>query len=381
MIYFDNAASTWPKPETVYKAVDYCMRNKGANPGRSGHHMALMAGQVILEARERVAQLFNIPSSSQIVFTSNATEALNLGIKGLLKTGDHVITSSFEHNSVTRPLETLRSNGIEITKLPPSERECILPIQVEEAIQKNTRLIVLSHASNVTGVINPIREIGKIARVRGVLFMIDAAQTAGSFPIDVQAMSIDMLAFSGHKGLLGPQGTGGLYIGEDVHLIPLKEGGTGGNSELPNQPDICPDRYESGTLNTPGIAGLAAGIKFILQESIEQIRDKERLLTERLLRGLEEIPGVIVYGPHHSVERAPVVSINITGKDPSEVSFMLDKIFNIATRSGLHCAPDAHRTLGTFGKGTVRLSLGYFNTLEEVDRCLEALSYVDKNCI
>lgn len=376
LIYLDNAATTWPKPEAVYQAVDQCMRKKGANPGRSGHHMSLMAGRIVFETRELIAQLFNIADPYQVIFTSNATEALNLGIKGLLKSGDHVITSSFEHNSVARPLERMRTQGIEVTKLPASVSQGVLPAQVEEAIQSNTRLIVLSHASNVTGVINPIREIGKIAKSRGIVFMVDSAQTAGTFSIDVQAMGIDLLAFAGHKGLLGPQGTGGLYIREGLNLIPLKEGGTGGNSELPIQPEICPDRYESGTLNTPGIAGLGAGIKFIFQESLVKIRDKERILTERLLRGLEGIPGVILYGPPRGIERAPVISLNIEGKEPSEVSFLLDKMSEIETRPGLHCAPDAHRTLGTFIQGTVRLSLGYFNTSEEVDQCLEAIGSI-----
>lgn len=376
MIYFDNAATTWPKPEAVYQAVDQCMRKKGANPGRSGHRMALMAGQIVFETRELIAQLFNIMNPAQVIFTSNATEALNLGIKGLLKPGDHVITSSFEHNAVARPLERLRSQGVEVTKLLSSVNEGVLPMQVEEAIQSNTRLIVLGHASNVTGVINPIREVGKIAQDKGIVFMVDSAQTAGTFPLDVQAMGIDLLAFPGHKGLLGAQGIGGLYIREDLGLIPLLEGGTGGNSESLTQPEIYPDRYESGTLNTPGIAGLGAGIQFILQEGLEKIRTKERMLTERLWMGLEKIPGVILYGPSLPIERAPVISINIEGKEPSDVSFLLDKMFDIATRPGLHCAPDAHQTLGTFKQGTVRLSLGYFNTTEEVELCLEAISSI-----
>lgn len=381
MIYFDNAATTWPKPEAVYQAVDQCMRKKGANPGRSGHHLDLMAGQIVSETRELVAELFNIPEPDQVIFTLNATEALNLGIKGLLKSGDHVITSSTEHNSVVRPLETLRKNGIEVTKLPTSVNEGVSPSQVEAAIKSNTRLIILNHASNVTGILNPIHQIGKVARDKGVLFMLDSAQTAGSFPIDVQAMGIDMLAFAGHKGLLGPQGSGGLYIRENLQLVPLKEGGTGGNSKSLYQPVICPDRYESGTLNTPGIAGLGAGIRFLLQEGIERIREKERVLVKQLLSGLEMMPWVVVYGPQHHVERAPVISLNIKGKEPTEVSFILDKVFNISTRPGLHCAPDAHRTLGTFKHGTVRLSLGYFNTIDEVDRCLKSISSIGMDLI
>jgi len=381
IIYFDNAATTWPKPEAVYKASDYFMREQGANPGRSGHRMALAAGQIIVEARNLIASLFNIPESSQVIFTLNTTEALNLGIKGLLKPGDHVITSSIEHNSVVRPLETLRNKGVEVTKLATSASCGLLPIQVEEAIKENTKLIILTHASNVTGVINPIREIGKIARARGVLFMVDSAQTAGVFPIDVQAMCIDMLAFAGHKGLLGPQGVGGLYLRSDLQLTPLKEGGTGSHSESPLQPEKSPDRYESGTFNTPGIAGLAAGLLFLSQIGLEQVRAKERMLTERLLSGLALIPKVILYGPPTGTERASVISFNIEGMDPSEVSLIMDQSFEIATRSGLHCAPDAHRSIGTLPKGTVRLSLGYFNTVEEVDKCLEAVTMIVENFI
>jgi len=381
MIYFDNAATTWPKPEAVYKAVDQFMREQGANPGRSGHRMALAAGQIIVDARNLVASLFNIPESSQVIFTLNTTEALNLGIKGLLKPGDHVITSSLEHNSVVRPLETLRNKGVEVTKLPTSATRGLLSMQVEEAIKENTKLIILTHASNVTGVINPIQEIGKIARARGVLFMVDSAQTAGVFPIDVQAMCIDMLAFAGHKGLLGPQGVGGLWLRNDLQLIPLKEGGTGSHSESPLQPEKCPDRYESGTFNTPGIAGLAAGLQFLSQIGIDQIREKERMLTERLLSGLALIARVIVYGPPLGTERASVISFNIEGMDPSEVSLIMDQSFEIATRPGLHCAPDAHRSIGTLPQGTVRLSLGFFNTVEEVDKCLEAITMIVENFI
>lgn len=379
MIYFDNAATTWPKPECVYEAVDQCMRNKGANPSRSGHFMALLAGQIVLDTRVQIAELFNIADPLQVVFTPNATEALNLGLKGVLKPGDHVITSSLEHNAVTRPLEKLRCQGVEVTKLQTSVEEGLIPQQVEGALQKNTKLIVLSHASNVVGVIQPIREIGKIAKEKGVLFMVDSAQTAGSIPIDVQAMGIDLLVFAGHKGLLGPQGTGGLYLRGDLQLDTLKEGGTGANSEDPFQPEESPERYESGTLNTPGIAGLGAGIEFIHKEGIEKIREKESKLTQQLLLGLEKIPGVIIYGPGPSVERAPVVSINLEGREPSEVSYLLDKLYGIASRPGLHCAPDAHQTLGTFKKGTLRLSLGYFNTNQEVEDCLKAIAKISSS--
>ncbi|MCR6546890.1 aminotransferase class V-fold PLP-dependent enzyme [Dehalobacterium formicoaceticum] len=379
MIYFDNAATSWPKPEAVYQAVDQCLRKKGANPSRSGHHMSLMAGQIVWETRSLVAQLFNIPNPERVVFTCNATEGLNLGLKGILHPGDHVITSSLEHNSVTRPLATMEEKGIKVTKLTTSISLGLDPHQVAAAIQSNTRLIILSHASNVTGVLHPIDAIGKLAREKGVLLMVDAAQTAGSFPIDVQAMDIDLLAFTGHKGLLGPQGTGGLYIRDGLSLTPLKEGGTGGNSEPSLQPEACPERYESGTLNTPGLAGLGAGIRFILQIGLAEIREQERVLTERLLGGLESMPNISLFGPELGKDRAPLVSFNIGNKEPGEVSFILDKVFNIAARPGLHCAPDAHRTMGTFPQGTVRLSLGYFNTFEEVDVALEAISAIAAN--
>ena len=279
MIYFDNAATTWPKPESVYEAVDQCLRNKGANPSRSGHFLALLAGQIVFNTRVSLAQLFNIDNPLQVVFTANATMALNMALKGVLKPGDHVLTSSLEHNAVTRPLEILRQQGVEVTKLPTSVTQGLDPEQVESGIKKNTKLIVLSHASNVLGLIQPVAEIGRIAREKGILFLVDSAQTAGSIPIDVQALGIDLLVFAGHKGLLGPQGTGGLYIREDLKLATLIEGGTGANSEDPYQPEESPERYESGTLNTPGIAGLGAGVDFILQEGIDKIRAKEGELT------------------------------------------------------------------------------------------------------
>ncbi|UWG98812.1 aminotransferase class V-fold PLP-dependent enzyme [Dehalobacter sp. DCM] len=373
MIYLDNAATSWPKPEAVYQAVNDCMREKGGNPNRSGHRMAMLADRIVFETRELVAKLFNAPEPSQVIFTLNATEALNLGIKGLLQTADHVITSSFEHNAVIRPLAAIRKKGVWVTKILTESDEGVLPQEVENSIQKNTKMIILQHASNVTGTLNPIEKIGEIAHKNGILFMVDAAQTAGIFPIDVQKMHIDILSFTGHKSLLGIQGVGGLYLRDGILPVPLKEGGTGANSESLFQPSQLPERYESGTLNTPGIAGLGAGIGFLLQTGIENIRKKERDLTEKLLEGLQKIPGVIVYGPKSDVERAPVISFNIKGMEPADVSFMLDRVFDIASRPGLHCAPDAHRTLGTFNYGTVRLSLSVFNTIKEINACLEAI--------
>lgn len=376
MIYLDNAATTWPKPESVYLAVDRAMREWGGNPGRSGHQMSLLAGKVLEETRLLLARLFHAPEPDRIIFTLNATEAINLGLKGILQPGDHVITGSMEHNAVARPVETLKAKGIEVTKVTTSPISGIDPADIEKAIQKNTKMVVLNHASNVTGTINPIGEIGELCRNKGIIFLVDAAQTAGSIPIDVQQMKIDLLAFPGHKGLLGPQGVGGLYISPNVSPLPMKEGGTGSESKSLLQPSLSPDRYESGTPNTPGIAGLGAGVKFILEEGLEKIRERENVLMNRLLKGVQNIPGIIVYGPTINDEKAAVLSINIEGADSLEAAVILDQAFDIAIRAGLHCAPDAHTMLGTLEKGTMRISLGYFNTENDIDSILTALASI-----
>jgi cysteine desulfurase family protein len=376
LIYFDNAATSFPKPEEVYRRVDHILRSVGANPGRSGHRMALEANRVILDARDAIARLFNIEDSSRIVFTSNTTEALNIGIKGFLRPGDHAITSIMEHNSVVRPLKALERIGVETTKVKCSPEGILDPDDVKRAIRPNTRLVVITHASNVTGSINPIAEIGEIAREKGVRFLLDAAQTAGVLPIDVVMDKIDMLACPGHKGLFGLQGTGFLYVSPEVQLEPIKEGGTGGNSEMETMPDTLPERFEAGTLNTPGIGGLGEGVEFILREGIENIRGHEATLADRLIMGLSDINGVNVYGPRDVQRQVAVVSFNINGKDPSDVGFVLDSSFGIMSRVGLHCAPDAHRTIGTFPQGTVRLSPGYFNTSEEVDFVIDAVKKI-----
>jgi len=377
MVYLDNAATTWPKPETVYQAVVECIKDKGANPGRGSHQMAMEAGRVIYETRELLAKLFNVRDPARIVLTCNATEALNLGIIGLLGPGDHVITTSMEHNAVSRPLKALEENGgAEVTFLPCTPEGLLDPRQVEEAMQENTKLVVVNHASNVNGTIQPIEEIGRITKARQVIFMVDAAQTAGVFPLDVEKLNIDLLAFPGHKSLLGPQGTGGLYIREGVELTPARYGGTGGNSESPYLPEVLPDRYESGTPNTPGIAGLGAGVKFILEKGIHEIRRHEQELTKQLLAGLQSIDQVKIYGLHDPLKQAPVVSINIGEEGSAEVGFILDRAFQIAVRAGLHCAPLAHQTMGTITQGTIRFSLGYFNTAEEIEYTLECIKKI-----
>lgn len=376
MIYLDNAATTFPKPEKVYKAVDRCLREFGANPGRSGHKLALDAGRSIYKTRELICNLFNIENPMQVIFTSNATDSLNLALKGILKPGDHVITTSMEHNSMIRPITTLQERGVEVTILQCDERGYLEANKVRDVIKKNTKLIAMTHASNITGTLMPVEEVGLMARNAGVYLLVDAAQTAGVYPIDVIKMNIDLLAVPGHKGLMGPQGTGILFIREGIDLMHMKEGGTGSKSEMVQQPDIIPDRYESGTPNTPGIVGLGAGIEFILETGLDNIREHEEKLTHILLEELKKINQVKIYGPQDPKKQAAVISINIGDEDSSEVSYVLDKAFDIAVRSGLHCAPLAHRTIGTFEQGTVRFSMGYFNTPEDIYKAVEAIKKI-----
>lgn len=376
MIYLDNAATTYPKPNEVYEAVINQMKSFGANPGRSGHKLAIEAGRSIFNARELISRLFNISNPMQIIFTANATEALNLAIKGVLNHGDHVITTSMEHNSVMRPIKSLEKMGIASTIVQCNEQGELDPEDIKKAIQNNTRLIVMTHASNVTGTIMPIEEVGKIAREENILFLVDAAQTAGAYDIDVERLNIDLLALPGHKGLYGPQGTGFLYIGEGVEVRHFKEGGTGSKSEELTQPNIMPDRYESGTPNTPGIAGLARGIEFLLEIGLDKIRKHEEELTQYFIDSLKSIPEVTIYGPQDAKRQASVVSINIGEEDSSEIGYILDKVFNIAVRPGLHCSPMAHKTIGSFEQGTVRFSIGYFNSKEDIDAAIVAIGNI-----
>jgi len=375
IIYFDNAATSWPKPAGMMGAMGYYNEMIGGSPGRSGHQRSLDAGRIILETREALAELFGSGNSLRIAFTKNATEALNIALLGILHSGDHVITSSMEHNSVMRPLRFLETRGVNLSVVSCSGDGRLNPKDVHAAIRPQTRLLVVTHASNVTGTIQPIAELGQIVRDHGFLFCVDAAQTAGALPIHVDEMAIDLLAFSGHKSLFGPQGTGGLYIREEIekHLRPLMMGGTGSRSEFEAQPDFMPDKYESGTPNTIGLAGLGAGVRFVLAEGVEAIRCKEEGLTERFLKGLASLKGITVYGPPDAASRTAVVSFNIAGVSPSEASLELDERFGILCRPGLHCAPAAHRTIGTFSRGTIRFGFGYFNNDEEISFALEAI--------
>ncbi|MBQ6353763.1 MAG: aminotransferase class V-fold PLP-dependent enzyme [Lachnospiraceae bacterium] len=379
MIYLDYAATSGRKPEAVYEASDRVMREVSGNPGRSGHKVSLEAGAIVAEARLLCSRLFHAPVSETIAFGVNTTEALNLGILGMVEKGDHVITSSLEHNSVARPLEHLKDEGVEVTKIRADLENGVDPDAVEAAIKDNTKLVVMTHISNVTGTVNDIAAIGDVCRRHGVTFLVDAAQSAGVRPIDVQAMKIDMLAFPGHKCLYGPQGTGGLYISPEVDLRPLLTGGTGTQSELLHQPVSRPERYESGTLNVPGLAGLAKGVDFILKTGVDAIEEKEYELTARLISGIRQYDNITIWGPQTAKNRAAVLSITIDGYEPQDISIYLDQIFDIAVRSGLHCAPYAHETLGTLDKGgTVRISPGYFTTEEEIDACIEAIGIISR---
>lgn len=373
-IYLDNAATSYPKPPQVLTAMQQFQENIGANPGRSGHRASVEAGRVLYDGREALAELLGIEDPLNIAFTMNATMALNTALLGILERGDHVITSSMEHNSVARPLRWLEEKGTEVTRLSCNAAGGELdPDAVRRAIKANTKLVAVTHASNVSGTIMPLSQIGAITRRFGVSLLVDAAQTAGAQPIDVEAMGIDVLAFTGHKSLFGPQGTGGLYVNPSLKVRPLLRGGTGSRSEEDVHPDFMPDRLESGTPNTVGVAGLGAGVRFILGTGVENIAAHKRRLTERFLAGLSRIDGVTIYGPGNGAEQAPIISLNIAGMECSEVGQSLDEEYGILVRCGLHCAPWAHETLATYPEGSVRISLGYFTCETDIDKTLDAL--------
>lgn len=376
MCYMDNAATSFPKPESVYQAVDNFNRNMGGNPGRGSNHQTMQAGSVVLDARDALARLFNIEDSMQIAFTSNVTEALNMGIKGLLKQGDHVITSSMEHNAVARPLYAMEKRGIEWTRVICAPDGTLDPEDLRRAIRPNTRLICTLHASNLIGTIMPIKEIGTIAKEHGVLYMLDAAQSAGVLSIDVERDGIDILCFTGHKALMGPQGTGGIYLRPGLEIDTMKEGGTGSASEELTHPYIMPDHLEAGTLNTPGIAGLLAGVQYIEQLGLEKIRCHEQELTGMLWDGLREIDGIKLYGLGDPTKQTAVIAFNINGMDCGDLSLHLDYEYNIISRSGVHCAPLAHTTIGTMEEGACRLSPGYFSTEEDIKYVISAVANI-----
>ncbi|WP_026884449.1 aminotransferase class V-fold PLP-dependent enzyme [Clostridium akagii] len=378
MIYLDNAATSFPKPSNVYYEVLNCMKNYAANPGRSSHDMSLKASKKIAEARGEIGSLFNIDNPFNIVFTVNATEAINIAIKGIINKGDHVISTVIEHNSVLRPLNYLENQGAEVSLINVDEYGFIKLEELKSKIKQNTKLIVINHGSNVLGTVQNLDEIGSIAKEKGIVFMVDASQTAGVFDIDVKKSNIGLLAFPGHKGLLGPQGTGALYIQDGIDLKEFISGGTGSNSSEMVQPNFLPDKFESGTLNTPGIAGLCEGIKFIRKTGISNIKKQEENLTEYLLQELKKLTTVKIYGLMDSKNRSSVVSINIGNMDSAKVGYILNKN-GIAVRTGFHCAPLIHKVIGTEKFGTVRISLGYFNTFDDIEKLIDAIKYLGNN--
>jgi len=378
VIYLDNAATSWPKAPGVGEAMLAAIELGHGNPGRGSHHLAVEAGRTVLHCREQLAQLFNLDDPFRLVFTANVTEALNLALFGWLRAGDRVVTTAMEHNAVMRPLHALgEQRGITIEVVPAAADGTTNPADFGRALEPGAALAVVNHASNVSGTIAPLAEIAVACRERGVPLLVDAAQTAGSLPLDMKALGIDMLAFTGHKSLLGPTGTGGLCLAESVdteRLLPLVHGGTGSQSELELQPSFLPDRYEAGTLNAVGIAGLLAAVSYVRQTTVERIRAHELSLTRALAHGLRSLRGVSVYGPADTERQVSVVSFTIEGMQASEVAVRLEDEFGILVRSGLHCAPSAHRSLGTYPRGTVRFGLGYFNTEAQVERALEAVA-------
>lgn len=372
MIYFDNAATTLHKPESVITAVTHGLTAYG-NPGRGVHEAALEASRAVYDARCALAQLFHGGNPSRIAFTANATESLNITIKGILNSGDHVITTALEHNSVLRPLYEMEQLGVELTILPADERGRISRADLEAAIRGNTRAIVCTHGSNLTGNLIDIGQVGAVAKTNGLLFVVDAAQTAGIFPIDVQKMNIDILCFTGHKGLLGPQGTGGLFVREGVTVRPLLTGGSGVQSHSKIHPAQMPTALEAGTLNTHGLAGLNAGVRYLLETGIHAIREKELELMWAFYDGIRNIPGIAVYGDFSCKDRCPIVSLNIRDYDSAQVSDVLFTQYGIATRPGAHCAPLLHDALGTGTQGAVRFSFSHYNTMEEINTAISAL--------
>lgn len=368
MIYLDNAATSWPKPESVYLAVNRYMRDSCANPGRSSHEMARISSNAVMRTRERIAALFNVKNPLDIAFTANATYALNMAIQGVLKKGGHVVATAMEHNSVLRPLYHMKKSGrIDYSIVQPDGNTGnINPLHIQKAIRRDTKLVVCSASSNVTGTILPYIEIGEIAKRKGILFLLDAAQGAGVLDIDVQSMNIPLLAFSGHKGLFGPQGTGGLYVAPGVELDPIIFGGTGSRSFETIHPDFMPDKLEGGTLNSPGIVGLGAGVDWLMRIGLPEIRNRKKKLMEQFFEGVSDSPRIRLYSEKDSAKNSGIISLIIDGMDSSETGNLLDSKYKIAVRSSFHCAPLAHQALGTMNTGLVRISPGCFNTLKEM---------------
>ena len=384
-IYLDNAATSWPKPDVVYEAVDRYLRNNGAPAGRSGYAEAAEASRLVETARRDLARLLGVRDPERLVFTSNGTDALNLALHGLLKDGDHVVTTVVEHNSMLRPLRALEDQRrITVSRISCDARGVVDPDHLRRALLPNTRLVAISHASNVTGAIQPVDAIRDLAHEHGAKVLVDAAQSMGHLPLALDAWEVDLVAASGHKGLLGPLGTGILYLrsGIDQELAAVRQGGTGTKSEDDHQPDGLPSKYESGNLNVPGILGVGAAADFLFSKTIASVREHDLTLTSRLLEGLQAIKRLHVHGPSSLAERVGLVSISLDGYDPQEVAAALEAVHRIQVRPGLHCSPLMHRALGTIESGgTVRFSLGQFNTPEDIDTTIAALAELVANAI
>ncbi len=379
-IYLDNAATSWPKPPGVYEAVEHFQRDLGAPAGRGAYRHANEVERLLNDARHRIAQLINADDPRRVIFTFNGTDSLNLALHGILRPGDHVVTTVLEHNSVLRPLRWLEEHrDVAVTRIPSDAAGVVDPDEVRRAIRPNTRLVAAIHVSNVTGAIQPVEEICEIAHAAGALTLVDAAQSLGHLPIDVQAAGTDLLAAPGHKGLLGPLGTGVLFVasGVETQLAPLRQGGTGTHSEEDRQPDSLPDKFEAGNHNMAGIAGLCASVSYLQKRGVNEIRRHEQQLTKRLLDGLREIAGVTILGPANAERQLGVVSVTLDGYDPQEVAAMLDASHGVQVRAGMHCAPLAHRALGTAALGgTIRFSPGALNSETAVEVAIESLAEI-----
>ena len=374
-IYLDNAATSFPKPKEVSEAVYNFMINNGTSSGRGSYKKAMESDFVVYETRKLIGELFNLKDPKKVIFTSNITESINMVLRGMLKENDHIITSSVEHNAVWRTLKTLeKEKNIKISRAKCDEYGLTDVYDVKKLITKDTALIIFTSASNVIGTIQPIKEIGQLARKNNIPFIVDGAQSCGAFPIDVKKDNIDILTFTGHKSLLGPMGTGGIIINCDYNINPMKTGGTGGDSAYEYQVDYYPNKLETGTLNVSGIAGLREAVKFIKKEGIENIHKVEKELTSYALERLEEVKDIVIYGPKDVEKITGVISFNIKNKKCEEVSYALDNKYQIMVRAGLHCAPSAHEVIGTKGVGSVRIGIGYFNTKDEIDQLVYALN-------
>lgn len=382
-VYLDNSATTYPKPEEVYTSVLNYMKNIGANPGRGGYANALEGDRIIYNCRESLMKLFNFDKLENVIFTANITQSLNIVLKNVIKDGWHVITSSMEHNSVLRPLSTLKeTKNIDLDIIECSADGVINVEDFRNAIKPNTKLVALTHASNVIGSIQPLEEIGKICKEKNIYFVIDSAQSAGAIPVDFYKIGCNALTFTGHKSLLGPPGIGGFLIDDALNeeALPFIEGGTGSLSQSIIQPDFLPDKFESGTLNAPGIAGLLSGINYIMKEGITAIQEREQELSQHFINELLNIPSIKVYGFKDASLRTPTISINSSKINNAELGFILDREYGIMSRTGLHCAPLAHKTMGTFPEGTLRFSLGPFNDKKDINYALHALNSIIKGC-